>query len=140
MAFVRNGHRILWTAADTTPSPPHLLVADGDLLNDLLSQFEAVFATPVGLPPARDHCHRIRLLPGTEPIAVRPYRYAHHQKAELERQCSDLLAHGVIRPSTSQRSRRRCSSLRRQTTRGSYASTTGPSTATPSRINLTIKS
>jgi hypothetical protein len=48
----------------------------------------------------RDHCHRIRLLSGTEPVIVWPYLYAHHQKAELELQCRDLLAQGVICPST----------------------------------------
>jgi hypothetical protein len=47
MAFVRNGHRNLWTATDMTPSPPHLLATDDDLMDDLLSQFEAVFVTPV---------------------------------------------------------------------------------------------
>jgi hypothetical protein len=34
-------------------------------------------------------------------VAVRPYRYAHVQKGELEHQCVDMLAHDVIRPSTS---------------------------------------
>jgi hypothetical protein len=70
-------------------------------MDDLLSQFEVIFATPVGLPPSWDHYNCIRLLPGMEPVAVRPYRYAHHQKEELKRQCHDLLAQGVIRPSTS---------------------------------------
>jgi hypothetical protein len=54
-------------------------------MDDLLSQFEVIFATPVGLPPSWDHYNCIRLLPGMEPVAVRPYRYAHHQKEELKR-------------------------------------------------------
>jgi hypothetical protein len=32
---------------------------------------------------------------------VRPYRYPQLQKDELERQCADMLAQGIIRPSTS---------------------------------------
>jgi hypothetical protein len=34
-------------------------------------------------------------------VAVHPYRYTHVQKAELERQCGDMLARGIIRPSSS---------------------------------------
>jgi hypothetical protein len=40
-------------------------------------------------------------LPGTAPIAVRPYRYEHTQKLELERQCIEMLRTGVIRRSSS---------------------------------------
>jgi hypothetical protein len=101
MEFVWNGHHVLWTAADISPAPPQLLVTSADLMNDLLAQFASVFATLVGLPPARGHCHRIWLLPGTEPITVKLYRYAHHQKEELERQWQEMLAQGVICPSTS---------------------------------------
>jgi hypothetical protein len=35
------------------------------------------------------------------PVAVRPYRYPQLQKDELERQCAEMLAQGIIRPSTS---------------------------------------
>jgi hypothetical protein len=34
-------------------------------------------------------------------VAVRPYRYAHLQKVELEKQCARMLVQGVIRPSSS---------------------------------------
>jgi hypothetical protein len=34
-------------------------------------------------------------------VAVWPYRYAHLQKEELERQCAVMLTQGVIRPSSS---------------------------------------
>jgi hypothetical protein len=40
-------------------------------------------------------------MPGTSPIAVRPYRYPQLLKDEVGRQCTDMLAQGVIRPSTS---------------------------------------
>jgi hypothetical protein len=71
------------------------------LLDELLLQHSAVFDTPRGLPPARSYDHRIHLLPGTAPVAVRPYRYPQLQKDELERQCAAMLEQGIIRPSTS---------------------------------------
>jgi hypothetical protein len=77
----------------STPTQP--------LLDDLLRQFELVFAEPQGLPPARPYDHRIHLLPGAAPVVVRPYHYPQLQKYELERQCSAMLAQGIIRPSTS---------------------------------------
>ena len=48
----------------------------------------------------RTYDHRIHL-PGTAPVAVRPYRYPQLQKDELERQCAAMLEQGIIRPSTS---------------------------------------
>jgi len=44
------------------------------------------------MPPTRELEHRIRLKPGSGAVAVRPYRYAHLQKDELEKQCADLLS------------------------------------------------
>jgi hypothetical protein len=54
-------------------------------MDELLAEFGAIFTEPFDLPPPRQLCHRIRLLLGTTPVAVRPYRYTHGQKAELER-------------------------------------------------------
>jgi hypothetical protein len=80
---------------------PILLATDTNIMEDLLLYYEDLFATPVDLPPQRSRCHQIRLLPGTLPVAVRLYCYAHGQKEELERQCDDMLRQGVIRPSSS---------------------------------------
>jgi hypothetical protein len=44
---------------------------------------------------------KIRLLPSTAPVAIRPYLYAHNQKQELKKQCAEMLGTGVIRPNTS---------------------------------------
>jgi hypothetical protein len=77
------------------------MMAEADLMDDLLSQFAALFALPQGLPPPCERCHHIQLLLGTEPVAVRPYRYTHHQKEELEQQCAAMLQQGIIRPSSS---------------------------------------
>jgi hypothetical protein len=67
----------------------------------LLQTYVDIFATPNGLPPHRRHDHRIHLLPGKAPVAVRPYRYPQLLKDEVERQCADMLAQGTIRPSSS---------------------------------------
>jgi hypothetical protein len=73
----------------------------GEVLEDLLRRFDDVFATPVGLPPVHPCSHQIRVLLGTTPVVVQPFRYAHLQKEELESQCADMLPQGVIRPSSS---------------------------------------
>jgi hypothetical protein len=71
------------------------------MLDRLLEHHAAIFEEPQGLPPARPYDHRIHLLPGTAPVAFRPYRYPQLQKDELERQVAGMLAQGIIRPSTS---------------------------------------
>lgn len=71
------------------------------MMDNILHQFQAVFATPTGLPPARRCDHRIHLLPGTAPVMVRPYRYPQLQKDELEAQCMAMLHQCIIRFSTS---------------------------------------
>jgi hypothetical protein len=98
---VRNGHHVLWIAAGSLTPSPCLAAVSADLMEDLLQSFASLFDTPIGLPPPRDRQHCIRLVPGTAPVAVRPYRYAHLQKEELERQCVVMLTQGVIRPSSS---------------------------------------
>ncbi|XP_025635201.2 uncharacterized protein [Arachis hypogaea] len=86
-----------------TDTPP-LLELPSDLAPDLasiLQDYSVVFQVPKGLPPPRVHDHTITLLPGTTPIKVRPYRYPHSQKSEIERIVSEMLAEGIIQPSTS---------------------------------------
>lgn len=56
---------------------------------------------PTELPPIRDIEHHITLKEGTDPINVRPYRYAHFQKEKIEQQVRDILQSGLIRPSSS---------------------------------------
>ncbi|CAL9031829.1 unnamed protein product [Prunus brigantina] len=67
----------------------------------LLTQFSDLFGEFLGLPPSRAIDHRIPLLPGTGPINVRPYRYPHWQKAEIESQVNAMLQAGIIRRSSS---------------------------------------
>ncbi|KAF8405189.1 hypothetical protein HHK36_010089 [Tetracentron sinense] len=61
-----------------------------DLLN-VLHHFDDVFGTPSELPPRRSHDHQIPLLPGSQPTNVRPYRYLHFQKSEIEKVVTELL-------------------------------------------------
>jgi hypothetical protein len=42
LAFVHDGHRILWTAAasgSTSPPPPSLLSTEGEIMDELLLEF-----------------------------------------------------------------------------------------------------
>jgi hypothetical protein len=66
-------------------------------MNELLIEVSPLFQYLAGLSLPQSWCHRIHLVPGTTPITVWPYRYAHAQKTELERQCTDMLCQGVIR-------------------------------------------
>lgn len=70
-------------------------------LQPVITKYAELFLPPTALPPVRDHDHRIELLPNTTPISVRPYRYPHFQKAEIEKIVQELLENGVIKPSVS---------------------------------------
>ena len=79
------------------PAPPHPIPA----MEHLLLRYSHLFQKPSTLPPPRQVVHHITLKPATPPITVRPYRQPHFQKNEIENQVSELLAAGLIRPSTS---------------------------------------
>lgn len=72
----------------------------GDM-EKLLGQYEVVFKEPTSLPPIRDKQHKITLKEGNDPINVRPYRYPHVMKTEIEQQIAEMLRTGVVRPSHS---------------------------------------
>jgi hypothetical protein len=107
MTFSRQGRRVWWEGLGGTAPIPQLQLATGDdeaehpLLTQLLLQHDDLFAEPQGLPPVQEYDHCIHLPPGTDLVAVRPYRYPQLQKDELERQCALMLAAGIIRISTS---------------------------------------
>ncbi|XP_026396507.1 uncharacterized protein LOC113291158 [Papaver somniferum] len=54
-------------------------------IQQLLSNFSDIFSTPTSLPPERVQDHKISLLPETGPVNVRPCRYPHFQKDEIEK-------------------------------------------------------
>ncbi|WVZ89846.1 hypothetical protein U9M48_036199 [Paspalum notatum var. saurae] len=70
-------------------------------IQELLHKYVHLFDPPTRLPPRRVADHQIPLVPGAQPVKVRPYRYSPAQKTEIEKQLKDMLSHGVVRPSTS---------------------------------------
>ncbi|XP_048627868.1 uncharacterized protein LOC125596911 [Brassica napus] len=65
------------------------------------SEFGGTFQEPQGLPPSRGKEHAITLEAGANPVSVRPFRYPHVQKEEIERQIAVMLAAGIIQESNS---------------------------------------
>jgi hypothetical protein len=96
MSFWRADHRVQWFDLDASHLHRINVVATDNLLQLLMAEFADLFAIPEGLPPRRALDHRIHLLPNTPPVAVRPYRYPQLLKDEIERQCADMLQHGII--------------------------------------------
>lgn len=76
----------------------HQLLAD---LQQLLTTYIKLFTSPTTLPPPRPTDHYIHLLPNTAPVKVKPYRYPHFQKQEIENQVAKMLQTGEIQLSTS---------------------------------------
>ncbi|XP_011623312.1 uncharacterized protein LOC105420637 [Amborella trichopoda] len=70
-------------------------------LQQLLDKYNGVFTKPKSLPPPRIQAHKIPLLSGQGPGCLKPYRYPHHQKAEIEKLVSEMLSSEVIHPSNS---------------------------------------
>ncbi|CAA7029425.1 unnamed protein product [Microthlaspi erraticum] len=70
-------------------------------VEDILTKFDHMFAEPTQLPPIRGREHTINLIPGTGPVSVRPYRYPHTYKEEMEKLVTQMLEAETIRPSKS---------------------------------------
>lgn len=56
--------------------------------------------TPTELPPSQACNHCIPLILGAQPVFLRPYRYPSRLKDEIEHQVNEMLAQGLIQPST----------------------------------------
>jgi hypothetical protein len=68
----------------------------------VVSEYPDVFPDDLpGMPPERDIECIIDLLPGTAPIAKRPYKMSVGELEELKKQLKELLGKGYIRPSSS---------------------------------------
>ena len=65
----------------------------------LLEQYANIFRLSTGLPPKSAIDHRILTVADPKPINVRPYKYGHVQKEEIEKLVLEMLQAGVIRPS-----------------------------------------
>lgn len=77
------------------------LPACPNYLKQIVHQYASVFSWKGGMPPQRNQQHTIQLKEGTEPVSVRPYRYTHTQKEEIERLLQDMLKSGIIQTSQS---------------------------------------
>jgi hypothetical protein len=89
-----------------TPEVPQDVLSDlpSDIepeLAILLHTYQKVFHQPTGLPPPREQMHEIHLQEGTAPVKVRPYRYPHSQKEQIEKMVHEMLEQGFIKPSNS---------------------------------------
>jgi hypothetical protein len=68
----------------------------------VVQEYPNVFTKELpGMPPDRDIEFLIELLPGTPPIAKRPYRMPINELVELKKQLNELQAKGFIRPNSS---------------------------------------
>ncbi|KAL4281742.1 hypothetical protein GQ457_03G022050 [Hibiscus cannabinus] len=72
-----------------------------EVLQPLLEEYKEVFEEPKGMPPPRQQDHAILLKPEAQPINLRPYRFPHHQKAEVEKQIKEMLSASIIQSSQS---------------------------------------
>nr|UBX54614.1 transposon Tf2-1 polyprotein [Lupinus angustifolius] len=90
---------ILQCIGQTSSSQQPLQVPEA--VDNLLSEFLEVFADLQGLPPQRKQDHAIHLKEGAEIPNLRPYKYPHYQKTEIERLVQEMLLVGVIRHSIS---------------------------------------
>ncbi|KAJ9514002.1 hypothetical protein QJQ45_021113 [Haematococcus lacustris] len=72
------------------------------VLDGLLSEYADVFGDmPPGLPPNRPVGHTIRTPPGAEAPYKRMYKLSPREEAEVKKQVAELLATGLIEPSSS---------------------------------------
>jgi hypothetical protein len=98
VSFQRQGRMVRWPGvASSSTLETCATTSSAPLLDELLAGFADLFAEPRGLPPPRSRDHGIVLKPGASPVAVRPYRYPAAHKDELERQCTAMMAQGIVR-------------------------------------------
>jgi hypothetical protein len=67
----------------------------------ILYQYKNIFSTPEGLPPQRLQNHAIPLKEGSNTVKVKPYRYPHSQKEQIEKMVLEMLEQGIIQASNS---------------------------------------
>jgi hypothetical protein len=68
----------------------------------IVNEYPDVFPEELpGMPPNRDVEFMIDLLPGTGPMAKRPYRMSVNELEELKKQLKELSDKGYIRPNAS---------------------------------------
>ncbi|XP_058725452.1 uncharacterized protein LOC131596726 [Vicia villosa] len=79
----------------------HSPLIHDERISQILTKYSPLFQSPSSLPPQRPADHKITLTSNSDPVNVRPYRYPHFQKQEIENQIREMLNQGLIRASTS---------------------------------------
>lgn len=77
-------------------SPHHLLPSTPSSISSILARYPDIFVEPTHLPPNCTIQNHIHFLPNTNLVNVKPYRYPHFQKSEIEKQISTMLDAGLI--------------------------------------------
>ncbi|KAL8103483.1 hypothetical protein AgCh_027900 [Apium graveolens] len=70
-------------------------------ITKILESYSSIFDEPKTLPPKRPFDHHITLELNAKPVNVRPNRFTHFQKTEIEKQVQHMLELGLVRPSIS---------------------------------------
>jgi len=84
------------TAADSFAGVPI-----PSMVRPLVEKWQAVFGKPSGVPPPRGVKHSIPLHPDFRPVARSAYRMSVPELQEVQKQLSDLVDLGFVRPSSS---------------------------------------
>jgi hypothetical protein len=93
------GHRHFLVSIDAvTNRPPSLVPLP---LRPVIEEFDDVFQDSFSLPPERNAVHPIPLLPGSQPSFTGQYRMSPVERKAAIDMVQDLLARGLIEPSTS---------------------------------------
>lgn len=97
-------------------------------LSELLQEYIDIFEEPTSLPPHRaNHDHKIPLMEGSNPVNQRPYHYALYQNTEIDKMVQNKMQE--LYKTVQVRMHLRWYWLRKKTTHGDCALTTGTSTA-----------
>lgn len=89
------------TSKKVSTQQPNTTLHSIPVIDQLLSQYKDLFTEPKQLPPQRTFDHHIPLEPNSKPVNVRPYRFPHYQKTEIEQQVQGMLQAGILQHSTS---------------------------------------
>jgi len=76
---IHQNHAIFAICLQVSTTEPYSQTTHPDI-EAILHEFSDILKEPTGLPPIKGVDHCISLKDGTEPINVRPYRYAYYQK------------------------------------------------------------
>ena len=96
-AFRKGGEGVLLELGCLTTEEVEVKIPNS--LQGVLSNFNVVFEEPCGLPHQRRWDHTITLQAGVSPVSVRPFRYPHLLKIEIEKLVREMLVSSIIRPS-----------------------------------------